>query len=125
MGTLTSGRSELGHGGEDFACGYLRQRGYRVIARNVLEKWGELDIVARARDKTVVFVEVKTMRAVPNGLQPEDQMTAAKLTKFRRTASLYAGAHPEFVDSRRGFRLDVLALTERGGSFEVRHYENV
>lgn len=119
-------RGELGKEGEDFACDFLRAEGYRVLERNYRESWGELDIVAIAPDKTLVFVEVKTMwDAGPNGLKPEDQMSGAKLNKFRRVAELYAGGHPELVDDKLGWRLDVLALTKRGPNFEVHHYENI
>lgn len=119
-------RMELGKRGENYACGYLVDKGYKVIARNHRETWGELDIVARARDKTLVFVEVKTMcYGGALGLVPEDQMSSAKMKKFRRTAELYANAHADLIKERVGWRLDVLALLENGSSFEVHHYENV
>ena len=70
-------KSELGREGEDFAAEYLKRKGYGVIERNKREKWGELDIVVMAPDKTLVFVEVKTMR--PGILKPEDQMSGAKM----------------------------------------------
>ncbi len=116
-------RSELGRLGEEAAARYLSQKGYRVVERNFRRPWGELDVVARAPDGTLVLVEVKTMR--PGALRPEDQMSRAKLEKFRRVASLYAGAHRELVDDRRGWRLDLVALVREGSRFRVRHYENI
>jgi len=123
-------QSELGKQGETAACVFLKRKGYQIIERNARKPWGELDIVAQSPDGTLVFVEVKTMReslGVPrdSGLEPEDHMTAEKMEKFRRTASLYAGFRHELVDKRCGWRLDVLALTARAGGFSVRHYENV
>lgn len=122
-------RSELGQLGENAAAKYLSQKKYRIIERNFKRSFGELDIVAMAPDKTLVFVEVKTM--YPGILKPEDQMTAAKLTKFKRAASLYAGAHQKLIKDKKGWRLDLIALVrepacaERPAGFRVRHYENI
>lgn len=119
-------RMELGARGETHACGYLVEKGYKVIARNHRERWGELDIIARAKDKTLVFVEVKTMsNRGDSALVPEDQMSGTKMEKFRRAAEQYANAHADLIHERAGWRLDVLALTEKGDTFEVRHYINV
>jgi putative endonuclease len=140
-------RVSLGAWGEEEACVYLVQKHFEILGRNIREPWGELDIVAKSPDRTLVFVEVKTMRdRGPGHLVPEDQMGGGKLDRFRRAAALYAGNHPEHVDPRRGWRLDVLALTvpsdwepgEPGRLLRVlnglfrdrsavnfRHYENV
>ena len=122
-------KSELGREGEDFAAEYLKRKGYGVIERNKREKWGELDIVVMAPDKTLVFVEVKTMRT--GILKPEDQMSGAKMKKFRRTAEIYAGSHEELISDKRGWRLDLVALVKKSNgfaeadAFEIRHYENI
>lgn len=50
----------IGKIGEDFACDYLRNKGYKIIDRNYLRKWGEIDIVAKD-NKKLYFVEVKTV----------------------------------------------------------------
>jgi putative endonuclease len=52
-------RTRLGKRGEDIVAGHLTRRGMRILARNFHSRHGELDIVA-AREKTVIFVEVKT-----------------------------------------------------------------
>ncbi len=121
---VTNEKSELGKLGEDFASEYLKKLGWRIVERNQRKKWGELDIVAIAPDKTLVFVEVKTVSG--SGVEAEEQMTKAKIEKFARAAQLYAGAHEKLIDDRKGWRLDVLALTENNeGEFDVRHYENI
>ena len=123
--------SEIGKRGEDIACEYLKKKKYKILERNARQKWGELDIVALAKDKTLVFVEVKTMRPfAPGGLQPEDQMTYAKRRKFERAASLYAGAYKNksLIDNKKGWRLDVIAIVligEGRDSHDIRHYENI
>jgi len=123
-------KSQLGQFGEDLACEYLVKKGYKIIDRNVWQKWGELDIVAKSADKTLVFVEVKTLRqssgqAPEESLQPEDQLTKAKLKKLQRTASLYAGHYQEKIKDSRGWRIDLVAISIKPGGFDVRHYKNI
>jgi len=44
--------------GEDLACEYLAQKGYKIIERNFRKKYQEIDIIA-IHTETLVFVEVK------------------------------------------------------------------
>ncbi len=122
-------RSEIGQFGENLVCEYLVKQGYKIIERNFRQKWGEIDIIAKAPDKTLVFVEVKTVRNVnqqTNGsISAEDQLTSAKLQKLQRTASLYAGHNQELVNDEKGWRIDLLALTIKEGDCAVKHYENI
>ena len=48
-------KSELGKAGEDFACEYLIRGGYKIVARNFRRPFGELDIVAISKNKTLVL----------------------------------------------------------------------
>ncbi len=133
-------KSQLGQLGEDLACEYLVKKGYKIIDRNFRQKWGELDIIAKSPDKTLVFVEVKTMTDNGSeGIQPEDQLTRAKLEKLKRTASLCAGHYPELVNDDKGWRIDLVALrlgfprcdsgqagqVISGENCDIKHYENI
>jgi len=122
-------KSQTGQLGEDIATGYLVDKKYKIIKRNHRENWGELDIIAKAPDKTLVFVEVKTLLANPN-IQPEENLTRAKLEKLKRTAAMYAAEFPELTDKNKGWRIDLIAislktLTNLQKDCEVRHYENL
>lgn len=128
-------KSVLGNLGEDIVCEYLKKRGYSILARNYRKRYGEIDIISVAPDKTMVFVEVKTMIALSSGeaLTPEDQMTSAKLIKFRRVAQMFAAAHQELISDECGWRLDLVTILihrRETGDFDFRnpiigHYENV
>ncbi|MFW6052387.1 MAG: YraN family protein [Desulfosalsimonas sp.] len=50
---------QLGRLGESIAAGHLKKNGYRILARNYRNRFGEIDIVARHKD-AIVFIEVKT-----------------------------------------------------------------
>jgi putative endonuclease len=77
-------RRVLGLAGEHIAERELGRRGYRIVARNVRTRLGEIDLVCRD-GREYLFVEVKT----------------------RRAGSFVAAA--EAVDRRKATRLAVLA----------------
>ena len=56
-------KREFGNIGEDIACKYLKNIGYRIIERNFSCKQGEIDIVAKDKNE-YVFIEVKTRKNV-------------------------------------------------------------
>lgn len=125
-------KSKIGTEGENLACAYLGENGYKIIERNFRKPWGELDVVALAPDKTLAFVEVKTMNnSFSQGLHPEDQLTSAKLHKLQRTARLYAGSHKNFINEEKGWRIDLLCvscpddLTRKLKNCDIKHYENI
>lgn len=124
-------KSETGKLGEDLACRYIAKKGYKIITRNYLKPWGELDIIAWAPDKTLVFVEVKavTSHNIKDEdnllITPEDQLTDSKLRKLKRTASLYAGEFSQEITDEKGWRIDLLALTISKKDCLIKHYENI
>lgn len=63
-------RQRLGRAGEDAAVEALRARGYRIVARNIRLRGGELDVVAEDAG-TIVFVEVKARRSRAFGTPAE------------------------------------------------------
>jgi len=120
-------KSDIGKLGEDLACEYLVNKAYKILDRNFRQPWGELDIVAKAPDKTLVFVEVKAT-GESDAFFPEENLTAAKLRKFKRTAALFAGSKTgqELINDKKSWRLDLIAITLKSfGDPEIRHYENV
>jgi len=54
-----SEKRRLGNLGEDIAEMFLVKSGYKIIGRNYLKKWGELDIIAKHNNE-IVFCEVKS-----------------------------------------------------------------
>ncbi len=52
-------KKEIGNFGEDVACKHLKQKGFRIIERNLHISHDEIDIIAENRE-LIIFVEVKT-----------------------------------------------------------------
>ena len=120
-------QSAIGKLGEDLACRFIRQKGYRVIERNYRRPLGEIDIVTVAPDGTLVIFEVKTVSGPNPQITAEDQMTAAKLKKLKRVAEVYANTPrtQRLIKDGRGWRIDLLSLTIDDKNCVVRHYENI
>lgn len=116
-------RKDIGNIGEEVACQYLIANKYKILARNFRQKWGEIDIIALAHDKTLVFFEVKTVSGNSPAITAEMQMSHSKIEKTRRTASLYANQN--YLLSEKGWRVDLLAVNHVGSEFKIKHYENI
>ncbi|OGY97146.1 MAG: hypothetical protein A2128_01380 [Candidatus Liptonbacteria bacterium GWC1_60_9] len=131
---------ETGRRGEDVACGFLIKNGFKILARNVRNKWGEIDVVAKDKDNAIVFIEVKTIRQnswqatrqfgnpkVFAEFMPEDQMSPAKIKKFKRAAELLANdSYAWLIKEDAGWRLDFVGVIfDDSGAHTIRHYKNI
>ena len=109
-------KKEVGRLGEDIACIFLQQRGFRIIERNFLRKWGEIDIVA-IKDSVLTFIEVKSavgdLRSGLRGFRPEENVHIQKRRRLQRTIQTYiaqtgCGPCSEFLFHVATVRLDTL-----------------
>lgn len=104
-------KSMIGKIGEDIACQYLKQKGYKIIERNHRQPWGEIDIIVKDNKGVLVFVEVKTMLDKNYfELKPEDNLTNAKLDKLKRTASVYVNQNEKLLSNKKGVQIDLIAI---------------
>lgn len=141
---MSTKKSQLGEFGEEKACEYLFKKSYKIIERNFRRPFGEIDIIAKAPDKTLVFVEVKSMTDNNSAIRqsteqlvisamcqptddpkPEDQMTKSKFKKVAKTAGFYAGNFPEKVNEKMGWRIDLITLIFRPSSTSTINDSNV
>lgn len=81
-------KRKLGDIGENVACEFLRRRGFEIVEKNYLRKWGEIDIVAK-KSSVIHFVEVKSVTHVTTGYRPEDNMHPWKLKRLSRAMQTY------------------------------------
>jgi len=99
--------AELGPRGERAAAGHLKRRGYRVVARNLRTRHGELDLLALTPDRSaLVIVEVKAGRAA-SPIPPEVHVTPVKRRKIVALAARVARSKRL---APRPIRFDVIAV---------------
>jgi len=94
---FTSPTQKTGEIGENIAVKFLMKRGFSIFDRNYTKKWGEIDIVARKKDK-LYFIEVKSVaretlkdigHEILDQYNPEDNMHPWKLKRLSRTIQTY------------------------------------
>jgi putative endonuclease len=103
----------LGRYGEQLAAEHLAAAGMTVLARNWRCPQGELDLVLRDTDGTVVFCEVKTRSGTGFG-EPSEAVGQRKARKLRALACLWLGEHRPAGAA--DLRFDVVSIVRRRGS---------
>ncbi len=86
--------NKIGKLGEDIAVKYLVGKGFEVIERNFLRRYGEIDIIAK-KDGVIRFVEVKAVSRENldylnnNNYRPEENVHSWKLKRLSRVIQVY------------------------------------
>lgn len=106
MATNPRARKTFGDSAERVAALHLEQQGYRILARNVRTRYGEIDIVAQDSDG-IAFVEVKARRGTSHGA-PEEAITPRKQLKLVQLADAFIAENQVFSDQ--AWRIDVVAI---------------
>ncbi|MDD3885780.1 MAG: YraN family protein [Victivallaceae bacterium] len=112
-------RRALGAAGERAACRLLAAKDYEILARDWRLASGELDIVARD-GRTIVFVEVKTLRKPRGDSRPADNLHYDQCRRLRRAARAFMKTvgSPELP-----IRFDLIELVRgRFGWLRVEHH---
>ena len=102
---MSTPRIRLGRIGEGLARRHLESQGYTIVAANVRNRSGEIDLVAEHKG-AIVFVEVRTRRGTGTG-SPEESITLRKRARMTATAQEYLQAHGS---EGREWRIDVVAV---------------
>ncbi len=105
----------LGRNGEDIAAQYLEEHGYTIMDRNWHCGHKDLDLVA-VKDKTVVFVEVKTRSGTVFG-QPRDAVNMRKIRRLVNSADAYIRFRCIDMD----VRFDVISIIVENGKTSIEH----
>ena len=123
-GVQLPGHLRTGEWGERMAERHLRQKGYRILGRRVtVGLRDELDLIARAPNDVLVFVEVKARANTVYG-RPEHAVNHRKRRALSRAARTYLkrlNPKPAY------FRFDVVEVIgspDAASEPEIRHIEN-
>ena len=109
---------QFGDMGEEIACKFLTDNGYKILDRNVhYSRFCELDIVAKYKN-TTVFVEVKTRKTDAFGT-PFEAITKTKYENIKKGALNYLKEHPS-----KEYRIDVVGITLEP-KLKIEHLQNV
>lgn len=115
-------KQRIGSWGEDLACNYLTERGYKIIKRNVRLGNQELDLVCMWRTKLVI-VEVKT-KTKSAFARAEDMMDAHKLRNLKWASYKLIKMFPFSLQDLR-FDLVAIELDRVAKKAKIRHYKDI
>ncbi|MEK7598877.1 MAG: YraN family protein [Patescibacteria group bacterium] len=116
---MWSEKRKLGNLGEDICVKHLVKHGYKILDRNYLKKWGEIDIVAK-KDSTIHFIEVKTVELKSftgnnsftrnnfESYDPEENVHPWKLKKLSRAIQTYL--LDKNIDDDTEWQVDIAAV---------------
>lgn len=113
---------ELGNLGEKIARRYLQKKKYKILAKNFKRKWGEVDIVAKKKNR-IIFFEVKCI-SKKEGFFPEDQVSQKKKRQLLKMTQIYLSENK--IPLAIPHQIDILAI-EIFPDFKkakIRHLEN-
>ena len=96
---------------------FLRSLGYKIIERNLTLDFGEIDILAQDK-KTIVIVEVKTVRGGGFGL-------AQDLVRYKKQEKLrLLGRYIEQQYPKSSVRIDVIGVDMSEDVPQIEHLIN-
>ncbi len=108
----------IGAAGEDLACRYLLNNGYKILERNKhYSRFCEIDIIAQYKDKTV-FVEVKTRKTDLYGT-PFEAITKTKYENICKGVQLYLAENKV-----KKYQIDVIGITLKP-EIKIEHLKNI
>lgn len=110
----------IGNNGEELACKYLINKGYKIIRRNFhFGRYGEIDIISEFNN-TLIFIEVKYRKSLTFG-SPVCAISVAKQKSLRKSAEGYLYVN-KITD--KDCRFDLIAIDASSGTPKIEHIEN-
>jgi len=114
---VSKDKINLGKSGEDRASGFLKENGYKILAKNYRSRLGEIDIVAQDKD-VLCFIEVKTRATTYYGL-PQEAVTHLKQRQISKAALAYLKENNLLDDKARFDVLTVFCLKDGSTRFDL------
>ncbi len=110
--TKQASTKKIGDAAEDEALLFLQQQGLRLVCRNYRTPGrggGEIDLIVRDRDGTLVFVEVRRRKSISHG------SAAASVGRSKQARIVLAARHYLLrVRTLPPCRFDVIEVTPEG-----------
>ena len=107
--------------GEKLAKRFLEEREYEIINQNFRIRQGEIDIIAKEKSGTIVFVEVKTRTTIEYG-NPAEAVNENKVNHIVKTAKYFLYSRKL---SNKNIRFDVIEVFIYKGRYKINHIKQI
>jgi putative endonuclease len=111
--------TQKGRWGEALALRFLELHQYHILTQNWRAGRGEIDIIAKDTDGTLIFIEVKARASLLYG-SPEESITPAKQRMLRGAISAYLAKNRVHK-----FRVDVVSILKTQSKTTIKHLKDV
>jgi putative endonuclease len=119
---LLADGKRLGRWGERRGERFLRNRGFKTLARNFTCRTGEIDLIMADNSGAIVFVEVKT-RSDERFVEAERTVSPGKQAKMIKASRYFLSMHKI---EERPCRFDIVTVVlPQKGRVRTRHHQNV
>ncbi len=108
----------LGVDGENLAAEYLISHGYKMIARNFISRFGEIDIIAK-QGNYLCFIEVKTRKSRRNIASGYEAVSPAKQRKIISTANYFLITNRHYLNLQPRFDCIEVNIDEKTGKVNI------
>jgi len=115
-------KNKIGKIGEELAAKYLQANSYEIIDRNFRTKSGEIDIIAKKKNK-VSFVEVKTRIGLDKGY-PHEAVDKRKIRHLHLAANWFLLQNP-YKNYKLSIDLVSIILNEDLSVKNLKYFENI
>ena len=109
-------KQSLGKYGEDAAAEFLLKKKYKILERNLKNRYGEIDIIAKHK-KDIVFIEVKTRLSNKYGA-PYEAVNYYKQERITNAAKAYL-SNKKLFDANVRFDIVEVYGVISDGKFEL------
>ena len=110
---------QTGRLGEAVAEKFLVGKGYQILEKNWVCRWGELDLIAE-KDNMLTFVEVKCRNSQVNG-HPSEAITRFKKHSLHRSIERYILTN----NVTKPWKVDIVCTRKFGKAIKIDHYDYV
>jgi len=118
-------KERIGKLGEDLATRYLEKQRYQILERNFKQlPWGEVDIVAK-KERTLFFVEVKTVNADHEEYLPENKIDYRKKRALYRIIQIYLQKKKLRLDISWQLDAVIIKINSERNKYTLKHLENI
>ena len=115
-------KNRLGTTGEMIARKYLEGKDLKYVKSNYRYDRSEIDLIFEdEKEKTLIFIEVKTRRSKQYG-EPEESVTEIKQRHIKKAALGFLNEYENF--SNHDVRIDIVSVFLNDGKTEINHIEN-
>lgn len=117
---MPSAKRLFGDRAEAFAETYFRERGFRIVAKNFLTRYGELDLLVE-RDHCLHVIEVKARASLFQS--PFEAITQKKRQHLARAIELWLRQHPTYESYN--YQIDAYCLWREGTEWKTEWIEGI